>query len=148
MSQKCENQTGALSRSALALFIGMSLILNGCAKQLTPYGRARQADTIEAYEEFIRTSPHDPRVRFVREGERRELSVAQLCRDFGISRKTGYKWINRFRAQGAAGLEKCKHFRVRKNIAEEKNGNPGFSFGFTRAAGEDLPCIFNGLFHR
>ena len=67
MSQKCESQTGALSLSGLALFIGMSLVLNGCAKQLTPYGRARQADTIEAYEEFVRTSPHDPRARFVRD---------------------------------------------------------------------------------
>ena len=67
MSQKCENRTGALSLSGLALFIGMSLVLNGCAKQLTPFGKARQADTIEAYEEFIRTNPHDPRVRFVRD---------------------------------------------------------------------------------
>ena len=27
-----------------------------------------------------------------------------LCRDFGISRKTGYKWRERFVAQGLAGL--------------------------------------------
>ncbi|MHC4166748.1 MAG: hypothetical protein ACYSWQ_07315 [Planctomycetota bacterium] len=67
MFQKCENRTGVLSLSGLALFIGIFLVLNGCAKQLTPYGRARQADTIEAYEEFVRTNPHDPRVRFARD---------------------------------------------------------------------------------
>lgn len=31
-------------------------------------------------------------------------SVAQLCHRFGISRKTGYKWIERFKAEGMAGL--------------------------------------------
>ncbi len=33
-----------------------------------------------------------------------EANVTELCRRFGISRKTGYKWIARHRAQGAAGL--------------------------------------------
>ena len=28
-----------------------------------------------------------------------------LCERFGISRKTGYKWLNRFRENGQAGLE-------------------------------------------
>jgi putative transposase len=32
-------------------------------------------------------------------------NVAQLCRDFGISRNNGYKWIRRFEAQGEGGLE-------------------------------------------
>ena len=31
-------------------------------------------------------------------------NVAELCRRFGISRKTAYKWINRFFLQGEAGL--------------------------------------------
>lgn len=47
--------------------VGICLVLAGCAKELTPYGRARQADTIEAYEEFIRTNPRDPRVRYARQ---------------------------------------------------------------------------------
>ena len=34
----------------------------------------------------------------------RVSSVAQLCHRFGISRKTGYKWIERFKAEGMAGL--------------------------------------------
>lgn len=32
-------------------------------------------------------------------------NVARLCRRFGISRVTGYKWIARYRALGAIGLE-------------------------------------------
>ena len=32
------------------------------------------------------------------------VNFSQLCREFGISRKTGYKWLARFREQGTAGL--------------------------------------------
>lgn len=32
------------------------------------------------------------------------MPFAALCERFGISRKTGYKWLNRFRARGADGL--------------------------------------------
>jgi len=56
-----------LRSDAVVLVIGICLALGGCAKELTPYGRARQADTIAAYEEFIRTSPRDPRVRYARQ---------------------------------------------------------------------------------
>lgn len=31
-------------------------------------------------------------------------SMASLCRQYGISRKTGYKWLQRFAAEGEAGL--------------------------------------------
>jgi transposase InsO family protein len=31
-------------------------------------------------------------------------NVAQLCERFGISRTTGYKWLNRYAQEGAAGL--------------------------------------------
>ena len=49
------------------LVIGICLALGGCAKELTAYGRAREADTIASYEEFIRTNPRDPRVRYARQ---------------------------------------------------------------------------------
>ena len=29
----------------------------------------------------------------------------RLCREFGISRKTGYKWIKRYREHGSEGLK-------------------------------------------
>lgn len=34
----------------------------------------------------------------------KDAPVAELCRRYGISRKTGYKWLNRFRVQGIEGL--------------------------------------------
>ena len=30
--------------------------------------------------------------------------ISLLCRRFHIARKTGYKWINRFKAEGLPGL--------------------------------------------
>lgn len=42
--------------------------------------------------------------RFIEAWLRGEATVAALCRRFGISRKTGYKRINRFKAWGYAGL--------------------------------------------
>ena len=38
-------------------------------------------------------------------GEGEELCVAAVCRDAGVSRKTFYKWVARYRADGMAGLE-------------------------------------------
>jgi transposase InsO family protein len=44
------------------------------------------------------------RVRFVSDVERDELTLSALCERYGISRKTGYKWLARYRAEGASGL--------------------------------------------
>lgn len=44
------------------------------------------------------------RTEFVRMAETQAISFAELCRRFQISRKTGYKWRQRFRAQGVVGL--------------------------------------------
>jgi putative transposase len=44
------------------------------------------------------------RQRLVQAALRGLQSVAQLCREAGISRKTGFKWLGRFRALGGPGL--------------------------------------------
>lgn len=36
--------------------------------------------------------------------EGRSLNVSEVCRAEGVSRKTFYKWVNRYRAEGLAGL--------------------------------------------
>jgi transposase InsO family protein len=46
----------------------------------------------------------DERMQFVAEYLNDQWAVAHLCRRFGISRKTGYKWIARYEAEGWAGL--------------------------------------------
>lgn len=46
----------------------------------------------------------EARQRFVRAALRGFRSVAELCREFAISQKTGFKWLNRFREFGSPGL--------------------------------------------
>ena len=49
-------------------------------------------------------SVRDQRVEFViRAGRGEPLSV--LCREYGISRPTGYVWLRRFQQEGVAGIE-------------------------------------------
>ena len=48
--------------------------------------------------------PMDQKILFVSDYLRKSDTVSGLCRRYGISRKTGYKWINRYAAQGADGL--------------------------------------------
>ena len=51
------------------------------------------------------TCPMNERLIFVAEIQRSERSMTQLCEDFGISRKTGYKWWRRYEAAGVDGLK-------------------------------------------
>jgi transposase InsO family protein len=44
------------------------------------------------------------RKEFVKLVEEGKESVSELCRRFGISRKSGYKWIDRYSEEGDAGL--------------------------------------------
>ena len=41
------------------------------------------------------TVPNE-RARFVLEAQDTFLSFSELCRRYGISRRTGYKWLSRF----------------------------------------------------
>jgi putative transposase len=50
------------------------------------------------------TYVEDERVQFIVEALFSPTSMTELCRAFGISRKTGYKWLDRYEAQGPAGL--------------------------------------------
>lgn len=47
----------------------------------------------------------DVREEFVLKAQRKGCSFSALCREYRISRKTGYKWLERFRLSGWAGLE-------------------------------------------
>lgn len=44
------------------------------------------------------------KVEFVERAQKGE-KLSKLCREFGISRTTGHKWVRRYREQGYAGLE-------------------------------------------
>lgn len=47
----------------------------------------------------------EERMKFISHHLAGELSMAALCREFGISRKTGYKLVRRFRDDPATGLQ-------------------------------------------
>ena len=46
---------------------------------------------------------------FVRLAMRYKTRLAELCRQTGISRKTAYKWIERFKERGRRGLRNKTH---------------------------------------
>ncbi len=45
----------------------------------------------------------EERFRFIEEWKSDDWSLAELCEQFGVTRKTGYKWLERYEA--AAGME-------------------------------------------
>lgn len=63
----------------------------------------------------------DERVRFIAEVHESEETFMALCRRFGISRKTGYKWVERYEQFGPVGLQErspvAHHFPHRTDAA-------------------------------
>ena len=51
------------------------------------------------------TCVRNERTRFVVDWERKLESMVELCRRYGVSRRTGYKWLQRYQQQGWAGWE-------------------------------------------
>ena len=72
---------------------------------------------------------NESRKDFVRRAQRRGGSFAALCREYGISRKTGYKWLQRGRDDGLNGLR-------------EKSRRPHRS---PEQLGEDVVCALGKL---
>ena len=55
------------------------------------------------------TSPMYQRQRFVLDAEHTPAAFADLCRRYGISRKTGYKWLDRYARFGPDSLADRSH---------------------------------------
>jgi putative transposase len=51
----------------------------------------------------------EQRMRFITAVLNEEDSMAALCEEYGVSRKTGYKWLERYQEHGPAGLEDRSH---------------------------------------
>src|SRR5215471_3318944 len=45
------------------------------------------------------------KIAFIEQAKRPGANIAALCREHGISRQTGYKWLRRFRQGGFEGLQ-------------------------------------------
>jgi len=73
---------------------------------------------------WTETAPMKERMRFVTDVERGLYSMMELCERYGVSRKTGYKWLARYEEEGADGLRErsraphhCPH-RIAPAIAD------------------------------
>lgn len=51
------------------------------------------------------TDGMEQREKFIRHWKRRDMPFVRLCDAYGISRKTGYKWLGRYDQGGLAALE-------------------------------------------
>jgi transposase-like protein len=61
----------------------------------------------------------DERTQFIARVSAGEEAMTALCREYGISRKTGYEWFGRYRCEGATGLQERSHAPSRHGQAYE-----------------------------
>jgi putative transposase len=54
---------------------------------------------------WSQTSPMDQKVQFISDYLRGTFRMTDLCERYGVSRKTGYKWIERYIHHGPEALE-------------------------------------------
>jgi len=61
------------------------------------------------------------RLQFVKSALKAQQSMSQLCRRFGLSRKSGYKWVARFQQEGPRGLRDrgCRPHRSPRRTSSE-----------------------------
>lgn len=80
------------------------------------------------------TTPMDQRARFIFDLQACCYTMTELCQRYGISRKTGYKWAQRFVEEGLVGLQdrsraprRCPHRTpepVRDKLIEYRRAHP------------------------
>lgn len=58
---------------------------------------------------WLETAPMDERLQFLAEHQRRLYTITELCARYGVSHKTGYKWLARYAAEGPSGLRDRSH---------------------------------------
>ena len=91
------------------------------------------------------------RERFVEAARRHEKPISALCQEYGISRKTGYKWLNRAsEGQQLCDQSRCPHRQPSKTardteqlILDVRASNPTWGGKKIKAALEAAGC--NGI---
>ena len=66
------------------------------------------------------TCAMDERMRFIVAASEDEAVMSEICAEFGISRQTGYKWLGRYRAEGAEGLKERSRAPVHHGRARDE----------------------------
>src|SRR5260370_31690014 len=76
--------------------------VDGCSETSWTLSTANQGGCRMPFHEVCRM---DTRLEFVMLASVEGANVRKLCRRFGVSPTTGYKWLDRWRLEGMAGLE-------------------------------------------
>lgn len=67
------------------------------------------------------TNRMEQRARFVLEALQRKFTMSELCYRYGVSRKTGYKWIERYHREGVTGCgDRARAPRLHPNATPAK----------------------------
>ena len=66
------------------------------------------------------TKVEDQRKMFIKFYLDDEASITSLCREFEVSRKTAYKWIERFKELGDEGLKDQRRARINQTQTDEE----------------------------
>jgi transposase len=90
------------------------------------------------------------RARFIGDVESELYSMTELCERYGISRRTGYKWLDRYETSGPAGLvdrsrapEHCPHrvdATIVTAIVEVRKAHPSWGPRKLRSIAPNWPC--------
>ncbi len=85
----------------------------------------------------------DERTRFVLEYEGGSFTMAELCRIYGIARKTGYQWVDRYAVEGMVGMVDRRYgavhhpnqtaSRIEEQIVQLKQSHPSWGAKKLRA---------------
>jgi Rieske Fe-S protein/transposase len=85
---------------------------------------------------WLETNPVLERQRFVKDVESGHWTMSELCVRYGISRITGYKWLDRFRQSGVAGLQdhsraprSCPHQTPQELVEQVLKENERYGWG-------------------
>jgi putative transposase len=73
---------------------------------------------------WLETAPVEERLRFIDNARSDRFTMSELCARYGVSRRVGYKWLERFEEDGRRGLRDrnraphhCPH-RIDPELAE------------------------------
>ena len=69
----------------------------------------------------------EERTRFVLDHDSEQYTMAELCRIYGIARKTGYQSVKRYEAEGLGGLPDRRWYGPGKYVTEG-TGHVGNTF--------------------
>jgi transposase-like protein len=81
----------------------------------------------DAFMPWKETRTVDQRLQFLSSYQKEEMSVTDLCHEYGISRPTAYKWIKRYDEVGPEGLldlTRTPHSSPHANIGRDRERSP------------------------